>query len=231
MSRLATFVIGLALLVGLGFVSPVNPAPVRTYDTLTLDFRLNHVAVVGDSYTTGTDEGGLGSRSWTARAWQILAARGDRVSANVAAEGRAGYGTPGDHGSIFEDLTARAVQSDDVLVVFFGSRNDQGLELGLLGQKVRNAFDLARLLAPSARFLVIGPPWPTADVPLNVLQIRDVLGAVAGTVGATFVDPLAERWFVGRPDLIGADGVHPNDAGHQYMADRIAPLIRTQLST
>jgi lysophospholipase L1-like esterase len=230
-SRLATFVIGLALLVGLGFVSPVNPARVRTYDTLTLDFRLNHVAVVGDSYTTGTDEGGLGSRSWTARAWQILAARGDRVSANVAAEGRAGYGTPGDHGSIFEDLTARAVQSDDVLVVFFGSRNDQGLDLGLLGQKVRNAFDLARLLAPSARFLVIGPPWPTADVPLNVLQIRDVLGAVAGTVGATFVDPLAERWFVGRPDLIGADGVHPNDAGHQYMADRIAPLIRTQLST
>jgi lysophospholipase L1-like esterase len=53
---------------------------------------------------------------------------------------------------------------------------------------------------------------------------------VAGTIGATFVDPIAEHWFVGRPDLIGADGVHPNDAGHQYMADRIAPLIRTQLS-
>ncbi|ETB08755.1 hypothetical protein O980_21950 [Mycobacterium avium subsp. paratuberculosis 08-8281] len=49
--------------------------------------------------------------------------------------------------------------------------------------------------------------------------------------GATFIDPIAEHWFVGRPDLIGADGVHPNDAGHQYMADKIAPLIRTQLST
>lgn len=230
-SRVATFVIGLALLVGLGFVYLTNPVPVRTYDTLTLDFRLNHVAVVGDSYTTGTDEGGLGSRSWTAHAWQILAARGQRVAANVAAEGRAGYGAPGDHGSIFEDLTARAVQSDDVLVVFFGSRNDQGLDLGLLAQKARNTFDLARLLAPSARFLVIGPPWPTADVPLNVSQIRDVLGTVAGTVGATFVDPIAEHWFVGRPDLIGPDGVHPNDAGHQYMADRIAPLIQTQLST
>jgi lysophospholipase L1-like esterase len=30
--------------------------------------------------------------------------------------------------------------------------------------------------------------------------------------------------------LIGKDGVHPTDAGHAYMADMIAPLIRAQLS-
>ena len=41
--------------------------------------------------------------------------------------------------------------------------------------------------------------------------------------GAAFVDPIAERWFVGQPGLIGADGVHPTDAGHEYMADKIAP--------
>ncbi|KKC02891.1 Rv0518 family GDSL lipase [Mycobacterium nebraskense] len=228
MSRLATFVIGLTFLAGIGIA---YPAQVRTYDTLTLDFRLNHVAVVGDSYTTGTGEGGLGPRSWPARAWDALAARGERISADVAAEGRAGYGMPGDHGSVFEDLTARAVQGDDVLVVFFGSRNDETIDPGVVAQKARSTFDLARRLAPAARFLVIGPPWPTADVPLPMLQVRDVLGAAAGSVGATWVDPIAERWFVGRPDLIGADGVHPNDAGHQYMADKIAPLIRTQLST
>lgn len=228
MSRLATFVIGLTFLVGIGIA---YPAQVRTYDTLTLDFRLNHLAVVGDSYTTGTSEGGLGPRSWPARAWDGLAARGERVSADVAAEGRAGYGMPGDHGSVFEDLTSRAVQPDDVLVVFFGSRNDEPIDAGVIGQKARNTFDLARRLAPSARFLVIGPPWPTADVPLPILQIRDALAAAAGAAGATWVDPIAEHWFVGRPDLIGADGVHPNDAGHQYMADKIAPLIRTQLST
>ena len=48
-------------------------------------------------------------------------------------------------------------------------------------------------------------------------------------MGATWIDPIAERWFVGRPDLIGADGVHPTDAGHAYMADKIAPLIAAQL--
>ena len=229
MSRLATVIVGLAIVCVI-FGRRVHPTRVRAYDPLTLDSRLKHVAVIGDSYTTGTDEGGLGPRAWTALAWHTLAARGVPIAADVAAEGRAGYGVPGDHGSIFEDLTARAVKPDDALVVFFGSRNDEGVDPGLLAGKAREAFDLARRFAPSARFLVIGPPWPTADVPGPVLQIRDVLNAAARAAGATFVDPIGDRWFVDRPDLIGPDGVHPNDAGHQYLADKIAPLIRMQLS-
>lgn len=227
-SRLATFLIGVSFLGGVGIAYPPQ---VRTYETLTLDFRLNHLAVIGDSYTTGTDEGGLGARSWPSRAWQTLGARGSRVSADVAAEGRAGYAAPGDHGSTFEDLTARAVHPDDALVVFFGSRNDQDIDPLVLTEKTHAALDLARRFAPAARLLVIGPPWPTADVPPSMFLIRDILGGAAGAAGATFIDPIAEHWFVGRPDLIGPDGVHPNDAGHQYMADKIAPLIRTQLST
>ena len=230
MSRLATVVISLTLLVGVVIEYPAHPARVRAYHTLTLDFRLKHVAVIGDSYTTGTDEGGLGPKSWTARTWQTLAQRGMRIAADVAAEARAGYGVPGDHGSVFEDLTARTVKPDDGLVVFFGSRNDQGVDPELLVERARHTFDLARRFAPSARFLVIGPPWPTADVPDSMLQIRDVLNAAARAAGAAFVDPIGDRWFVDRPDMIGADGVHPNDAGHEYLADKIAPLIRMQLS-
>jgi lysophospholipase L1-like esterase len=232
-SRLSTFVLGLTLVVGVVLGNPVHPARVRAYQTLTMDSRLNRVAVVGDSYTTGTDEGGLGPKSWTALAWHTLTQRGVRIGADVSAEGRAGYGVPGDHGSIFEDLTGRAVKAEDALVVFFGSRNDQGFhpeDPQLLAGKVRDTFDLARLVAPSARLLVIGPPWPTADVPESILQIRDVLNAAARAAGAAFVDPIGDRWFVDRPDLIGPDGVHPNDAGHQYLADKIAPLIGMQLS-
>lgn len=233
MSRLSTFVLGLTLVVGVVLGNPTHPARVRAYQTLTMDSRLNHVAVVGDSYTTGTEEGGLGPKSWTALAWHTLTQRGVRIGADVSAEGRAGYGVPGDHGSIFEDLTGRAVKPEDALVVFFGSRNDQGFhpeDPQLLAGKVRDTFDLARLVAPSARLLVIGPPWPTADVPESILQIRDVLNAAARAAGAAFVDPIGDRWFVDRPDLIGPDGVHPNDAGHQYLADKIAPLIGMQLS-
>ena len=57
----------------------------------------------------------------------MLAQRGVEIRADVAAEGGAGYGQPGNRGSIFEDLTARAVRGNDVLVVF-GSRNDQPVD-------------------------------------------------------------------------------------------------------
>jgi hypothetical protein len=228
-SRLATVIVGLTI-VAVILLDALHPAQVRAYQPLTVDSRLNHVAVVGDSYTTGTDEGGLGPSAWTALAWHTLAARGVRIAADVAAEGRAGYGARGDHGSIFQDLTGRAVKPADGLVVFFGSRNDEGVDPGLLAGKARDTFDLARALAPSAKFLVIGPPWPTADVPWQVLRVRDVLNSAARAAGATFVDPIGDRWFVDLPDLIGPDGVHPNDAGHQYLADKIAPLIRMQLS-
>jgi lysophospholipase L1-like esterase len=191
---------------------------------------VNHIAVVGDSYTTGGDLGGLGSKGWTARAWQMLAQQGIPVTADVAAEGGAGYGTRGNHGSVFEDLTGDAVRQDDVLVVIFGSRNDQGVDPARLSVLAYGTLQLARRTAPSAKLLVIGPPWPTADPPSPVLRIRDALAYQADLAGATFIDPIAAGWFVGRPELIGKDGVHPTDAGHAYMAEKIVPLIGAQLS-
>lgn len=192
--------------------------------------KTSHIAVIGDSYTAGSSEGGNGPKAWPQLAWKMLAQRGLQVDADVAAEGGAGYGQPGTQGSVFEDLTAHAVHQNDVLVVFFGSRNDQPVDPKKLPEMAAGAFQLARFTAPDAKFLIIGPPWPTASPPPEVLKIRDTLRIEAVIGGATFVDPIAEGWFVGRPDLIGADGVHPTDAGHLYMAERIAPLIYRQLT-
>jgi lysophospholipase L1-like esterase len=226
-NRLVTLVVAIALLVGL---LNAKSTPVRHNEILTMNASLNHIAVVGDSYTTGGDLGGLGSKGWTARTWQLLARQGIPVTADVAAEGGAGYGTRGNHGSVFEDLTADAVGPDDSLVVYFGSRNDQGVDPARLSILAWGTLQLARRTAPSAKFLVIGPPWPTADPPDAVLSIREALKYQAGVAGATFIDPIAAGWFVGRPELIGKDGVHPTDAGHAYMAEKIAPLIGAQLS-
>ncbi|HTH88765.1 Rv0518 family GDSL lipase [Mycobacterium sp.] len=227
MSRLVTSVVAIALALGL---LDATSTPVRHNDIMTLDASLNRIAVIGDSYTTGGDLGGLGSNGWAARAWQLLARQGLPVTANVAAEGGAGYGTRGNHGSVFEDLTADAVKPDDALVVFFGSRNDQWVDPTQLSVLAYGTYQLARRTAPSAKFLVIGPPWPTADPPDTVLRIRDALKYQAGVAGATFIDPIAAGWFVGRPELIGKDGIHPTDAGHAYMAAKIAPLIGAQLA-
>jgi hypothetical protein len=225
--RLATVLISVAVVTGM--VS-YRPALTRPYQTVARGTPIDHVAVVGDSYTTGTDEGGWGSNAWTSRAWSTLASQGVQVAASVASEGRAGYVVRGDHGSIFEDLTNRAVHPDDALVVFFGSRNDHGVAAVSLAGLAHDSFDLARRIAPSSNLLVIGPPWPTPDPPLDVLQVRDILSDQAHDAGATFIDPISDGWFVDRPELIGPDGVHPTDAGHAYMAEKIAPLIHAQLS-
>lgn len=224
MSRLTTFVISLGLLAGM-----VSNIPTQQYTNSGLDPQLSHIAVIGDSYTTGANEGGLGPKGWATLAWQELAQGGTPVTADVVAEGGAGYVARGNHGSIFGDLTARAVQPDDVLIVFFGSRNDKDADPAVITSMSHDALAAAARVAPSARILVIGPPWPTADVPPSVLRIRDILKAQAQQAGAAFSDPIAEGWFVGRPELIGADGIHPTDAGHAYMADKIAPLIGQQL--
>lgn len=230
MTRLAAIVVPLAVLVAAATVPWVRsvagqPVPLRHYEATMLGSAQYHIAVIGDSYTAGSPEGGEGPNGWTERAWRTLAERGVPVAADVASEGGAGYAVRGNRGGMFRDLTARSVQADDALVVFFGSRNDQDADLTQLPQLVRDTLGLARRVTPSAKMLVIGPPWPTADVPDSVLRIRDILDAEARGVGAEFVDPIAGRWFVDRPDLIGADGVHPNDAGHEYMADKIVPLI------
>lgn len=221
--RGAAAVIAVALAAGSG-VAAVSSAPVaRASETAK-------IAVIGDSYTEGSGEGGNGPRSWPQVAWQLLAAQGVEVDADIAAEGGAGYGQPGRRGNVFQDLTAQAVRRGDELVVFFGSRNDQPVDPQRLPRFAADAFLLARYAAPAAKLLVIGPPWPTASPPPEVLKIRDSLRDQAAAVGAVFIDPIAQGWFVGRPDLIGGDGVHPTDAGHAYMAARIAPLIYDQLT-
>ncbi|MEO3759300.1 GDSL lipase [Mycobacterium sp. B14F4] len=226
MKRVVTVVVALTLLVVMGCE---RSNAVGHKEIVPLTFSVNRVAVIGDSYTTGGEQGGLGEKGWPTQAWQLLARQGVSTTADVGAEGGAGYGTRGNRGGLFEDLTAATVKPDDTLVVFFGSRNDQGVDPTQLSILTYGTFQLARRIAPSARFLVIGPPWPTADPPPAVLRIRDVLEYQAGLAGARFIDPLAAGWFVGRPELIGADGVHPTDAGHAYMADKIAPLIGAEL--
>ena len=226
MSRVAAFVVTL----GLSVIVAWTPQPQAfDYQLTTRETPTFRVAIVGDSYTTGGDEGGLGAKGWTTTASQLLARQGVDITADVAAEGGAGYIVPGNRGSIFEGLAASVIRPDDALVVYYGSRNDQGVDPAAYFGAALGALNVARRAAPNAPLLVIGPPWPTADVPASVIMLRDVLAADAHAVGAVFIDPIAERWFVGQPELIGTDGVHPTDAGHAYMADRIAPLIAAQL--
>jgi lysophospholipase L1-like esterase len=159
-----------------------------------------------------------------------LGQQGVGIIPTVEAEDGSGYATPANgQGGVFADQIPTVVRPDDRLVVVFGSRTEADVPAEELQPAVRKTLDAVRAAAPNAKIVVIGPVWTDPAPPPDVLQTRDVIQTQAGSTGAIFVDPIAEGWFRDNPDLIGSDGIHPTDAGHAYMADKIAPLIAQQL--
>lgn len=193
--------------------------------------RQQRVAIIGDSYTSGSPQGGNGDRRWTAILTAQLRERGIDVDARVGAEGGAGYVQGGRRtGEVFADKIAVAVRPNDSLLVFFGSRNDSRASRAQMARATCDTLRNAEIAAPAARLLVIGPPWVDANPPHYILQARDILRDRTDELGGQFVDPIADGWFVDRPDLIGTDGVHPTDAGHEYMAQKLEPVIEQELT-
>ncbi len=77
---------------------------------------------------------------------------------------------------------------------------------------------------------MIGQSWTSNSPPSSVTGPRDTLRTEATAAGATFVDPLAERWFVtDTAQLVSRDGVTLTDQGHKYLADQLQPRIAAAL--
>jgi len=185
------------------------------------------IVVVGDSYSTGPDDDGRDPNVWPALVWRDLRDRGYEIDPTVSGEGGAGYARRGYLGRTFADKAAAIRRSTD-LMVFFGSANDMNTPADALPTAVRSTLTKAQTTAPKARLLVIGPAWPRPDVPPEVWRVRDTVRDEAATLGVPFVDPLAQRWLW-EPGLIGPDGIHPNRAGQEYLAEKISPLIAAEL--
>ena len=110
-----------------------------------------------------------------------------------------------------------------------GSRDDGPGVADDVAVAARDLFGGIGGLAPEAELVVVGPVWPEEVAPAGARNNRDVIREQAEAVGARFVDPLEEAWFVDRPDLIGEDGVYPTDEGHAYLADLLEPVVRDAL--
>jgi lysophospholipase L1-like esterase len=196
------------------------------------------VVVVGDSLTAGSAEGGVGPNGWTELAWRQLRIEGVDVAPEVSGRGGSGYAKHGAAGTTFVGEEARLVRPDDDVIVFFGGSNDFGEPVDDVSSAIHETLTAARATAPDAKIVVVGPIWPvkvqeTPDIAFvfeNLLRIRDTLRDDAATIGAIFVDPIADRWFFDAPASIGRDNVHPTDAGHKYMYERLMPVLRAALA-
>jgi lysophospholipase L1-like esterase len=179
------------------------------------------VVFLGDSYTSGWQGAGIGSHGWAQivgreRGWRVL---------NFAVPGT-GYLNPGWTGQPIGSLVGRALARHPDVVVVEGGHNDFRWSSSATAAAAARVIARLHRALPTAVLVVIGPIWQDGSPPVTSVALRDRLRRLAAAVGAVFVDPIGARWFAGsRHWMIRADGIHPSDAGHRWMAGQVLAAL------
>lgn len=208
------------------FVDPVSSVPVSAAPA----WQGVRVAIVGDSFTAGTQFGGQGESNWVARTRSRLQRENAAIDLAVSAYGGQGYLARGEGGHTFGDSEKAVVDADTVAMVVFGGSNDINAK-GDLTKAVQELCATAKSTARDIKILLVTPAWPSSAA--GVVAVADNAAALKNAARgcpAEVFDPVAEKWFPEldkrRKDFIGTDGIHPTDAAHEVFADRIYPWIK-----
>lgn len=205
-----------------------SPATALAANTSLPTSARTPVAVfLGDSYTSGWNGAGYGSRGWAQIVSTAIGARA--VNLAVAGTGfvRGGIygGTEGNR--IGRQLPAAIAAKPDIVFIAAGY-NDKLYPRSRVLQAADTAVLALRSALPRARIVIIGPWWPKPRLvpPATLVALRDRLRVDAARIGAIFIDPYGERWFAGVNErFISADGIHPTDAGYRLIAKRVLSVF------
>lgn len=205
-------------------VANYTPAPQPTHEFMPA------VGFLGDSYTAGD-----GATSKAVRWTTLLSAKRGWAETN-AGFGGTGYGTAGRlaGGQPYDARVAQATtgvaDAAHPIIIVSGGRNDLSEKTAAaeIAAGVTGTFTDLRKAAPKAKIVALSPLWDDDKAPVGLDAIGQEVRAAVESVGGQYVDlgqPLA-----GRADLIGPDGVHPNDAGYAYLAEKIDAALPKNLS-
>ncbi|WP_411720356.1 SGNH/GDSL hydrolase family protein [Mycetocola sp.] len=172
-------------------------------------------AFYGDSYTRGTGVSDPAFR-WST---QVSKDRG-WAEVNPSVDGL-GYVINRD--LLGDDLVDLIVAEDpDIVLVTMGLNDNFAMpgQASEIETAIRDDLDTFADELPDARLVVVEPFWYTDERPASVDTIIGWVRDAASDVGADYI-PGASRWLEGHPEWIAADGIHPNDAGHTEIAERM----------
>jgi lysophospholipase L1-like esterase len=212
-------VAGLVLVLTVGSDGGVRAAAAQRPAPQTAEAEIPSVTFVGDSWTEGVG----------ARALRGYAVRtGEQLGWNhrVLGVGGSGYSVAG-RGSTFAQRIDRAVAGNPDVIVVQGSLNERISNPETLRPAAVST--LARLRAaadPATQIVVLGASYTPGTAPAVIDWINASVEQAADRAGVTFVDVAAEDWTDPLQRGIWADANHPNDLGHQLIADRLVPLLR-----
>ena len=141
-----------------------------------------------------------------------------RVGISIANAGRLGDTTGSALTRLQSDVIAR--QPEIVIVLLGGNDLLQNVPLQ---QRISNITSIAQQIrSTGATVILVG----LGNDPID--PYGGALPGIASQTGSTHVPGILEGIF-GVPGLM-ADSIHPNDAGHRIMADRLEPALRAALA-
>jgi lysophospholipase L1-like esterase len=172
---------------------------------------------LGDSYTSGWNGAGIGSRGWP----EIVARDQGWTGHNLAVAGT-GFVNPGWTAQPVGSRVAAAIRLRPDVVVIAAGHNDSRWSVSETARAADRVIDRLHEALPDAILVVVAPIWANGNPPSRCLDLRDRLRRKARSIDAIFIDPLGDRWFAGSDHrFIGSDGIHPTNAGHRYLARQV----------
>ncbi len=204
--------------------SPSSPAQVQPKATARAVRAVPRpvAAFLGDSYTTGWVGAGLGRAGWPS-----IVARTFGWRSRVRAVAGTGFVNPGWTSQPMRTQISRVIKLRPGIVFIAGGHNDRRFATSRSIAAADAVFERLRRGLPDAVLVVIGPIWANGNPPASISALRDHLRREARAIGALFIDPLREDWFVGQAHrFIGPDEIHPTNAGHGHIAAMVLADLR-----
>jgi lysophospholipase L1-like esterase len=218
-------------------VASTPPPAGVSYQAATMEgAQRPSVLFVGDDFTAG-----YGGSSRNAYPYIVCSSLG--LNCNVDAQTGTGFltgdtarGAPvsGDKGKwaptarLAERLPVdRKIYDVDLIVVDAG-RNDIDAPLDQYAEALKQYLSNVAEFWPAAKMVVVVPTYMSADPSTDYATRVAMTNKIVSTYGGTVIDPLAESWYEGADlsRMTLPDGVHPNQRGQEFIAQRLAQSLR-----
>jgi lysophospholipase L1-like esterase len=197
------------------------------------------IMAFGDSLSDGSAQNtGGGGGTWFHRAARFLGSN----DCWDEARGGTGYITPGSFATLADRVAADVVAWNPNRLIVWAGYNDNTGNQTSIGTAAASLYATIKAGLPQCEVYVLGCWCPTASPATSITNTDATLRTAAAAAGFPFISPVTGSIYDSSGTLvathgpfitsgniagyIGADNVHPTDAGHVYLSRRITAAIR-----